>query len=221
MFSIFKKKGNKHTLRITNLNIKMGGETHGIKGSEFDTSTFKLSVPFQNKVGSGLLPDGVRGQDIRITSIVAEQPFQVIDVKPKLPVSVAYLSKMVFDITAKGPEGNYEGPMYLKFDTDEEGVVVNVEKITLKNGSKSYELENSTESMKVRKGQILRRDLQAYKILSYGSEVKSVEISTPFSIYEVQPKLPFRVDVKDSYMIRLYIKAPEFSYSGPIEISFD
>jgi hypothetical protein len=50
--------------------------------------------------------------------------------------------------------------------------------------------------------------------------VEAVKVSTPFELVGVSPRLPISVKYRESALIRLSIRAPEYGYAGPIELSF-
>lgn len=206
---------------LTSINIRFGGHVHGLGGRELESQEFRLDIPFQNRLGNGILPDNLRGPDITISDIRVEKPFELLDTAPRLPVDVAYMKSRIFSLKIKAPAANYSGPLTISFGTESgENIKVDIEKVVLVDGGRSVDLENSTEAMTIRKSQIFRRAIQLYKILSYGRRVNGIEVNRPFSIAETTPKPPFTVDKKDSYIVTLFIKCPDFDYAGPLEIIF-
>ncbi len=49
-------------------------------------------------------------------------------------------------------------------------------------------------------------------------EIKSIEVSSPFSLTAVEPKLPIKIKADESVVFKLSIEAPEHSYTGPMNI---
>ncbi len=217
---IFRKKPVQ-TTEITNVYIRLGGDVHSLGSRSVKHPVFSVEIPFHNRLGNGLLPDNIRGPPVGVSGISVERPFVLLSVSPKPPVNVDYMSKSVFSIKLRAPEGSYSGPLYIRFDTDTASdISIRIESITLRQMDKSYGLEESASAMVVRKAQVFRKDIQLYKILSYGQKVNSIEVSDPFSIEEAKPALPFTIDKKDSYVLELYIRCPDFSYAGPMELTF-
>ncbi len=205
---------------ITGINIRLGGDVHSLPGREVG-EVFDLSIPFKNRLGNGLLPDNLKGPDITVSNITVDMPFRLVETVPKLPVEVPYKSEVSFALKIKGPEGNYSGPLLIKFDTSsKDNIDLNIARIVLASGAKKADLEGSTFNMNIKKGQIFRRDIQLYKVLSFQQKVEAVEISAPFQIISTEPKAPFAIDKKDSYVMTIFIKCPEFSYAGDMEIVF-
>ncbi len=150
-----------------------------------------------------------------------DKPFALLGIDPVLPVDVPYLGSTRFTLKIKGPDGSYNGPLVVKFDTSsKENIDLSIARIMLVHGSKRVELEGSTSNMNIKKNQVFRRDIQVYKVLSFGDKVESIEIGKPFALASCETKFPFTVDRKDSYIITLFIKCPEYSYAGEMEISF-
>ncbi len=222
--NLFKKKsgaGAGKRVRITSINIKLGIDIHSLGEKEVTGDSFDLYIPYSNKLGGGILPDNLKGPDITISSISVEKPFSLISVTPEPPRLVKYMEKEDFRLKIKAPDSNYEGPMFIKFETDsKDNVTLSISKILLVNGGKSIELEESKADMTLKKNQVIRKDIQLYKVLKYQQEVSSVTVNKPFEIIGIEPKLPFVLDKKDSFIAAVFIRAPEFNYAGPMEITF-
>ncbi len=208
-------------MAITSINLKFMGEMHSIGGREVNGNVFELSIPFQNKIGSDLLPDMLKGPKLALAKIEVSQPFQLLDFSPKLPLEVEYMEKVTFKLRIKAPNVAYEGPLTINFGNEpKETVNLNISRITLSTNGRSTELEDSAMVANMQKGQIFKRSVQLYKIMSYNDAVNSISVSSPFELVSVDPKVPFRLDRKDSYIIGIYIKAPDFNYAGDLVISF-
>lgn len=215
------KPAGKGAITLTSINLKFGADVHALAGREIKEQVFSLDIPFKNTIGSGLLPDNLKGPSITINEIAVERPFELVSVSPNPPLSVSYLSSTLFRIKLRSPMLNYTGPLSITFVTEgKDNVNVDVKKVTLLDGGKSADIEETAANMILKKSQIVRRDIQAYKILKYGREVQSVSINKPFEIVSTEPAAPFTVDRRDSYIIKMFIKCPDFNYAGPMEISF-
>ena len=207
-------------ISITAINIRLGGDVHSLPGKDVEKQFF-LDVPFNNRLGNGLLPDNLKGPNITVSDITVDKPFELVSIKPALPIDVSYMSKEVFKLELKGPDGSYSGPLLIKFGTSSNNNIdVSISKVMLVHNSSKVELEGSTFSMNIKKGQIFKRDIQLYKVLSYQAKIEKIEISKPFEIMEITPKPPFILDIKDSYVASFLIKAPDFNYAGDVEITF-
>lgn len=205
---------------ITAINIRLGGDVHSLPGRAVE-STFKIDIPFNNMLGNGLLPDNLKGPDMTVSDITVDKPFELLSIKPNLPIDVPYLEKEIFTLEIKGPQGSYSGPLLVRFNTSSSNNVdVSISKVFLVHNEKKIELEGSTFSMNIKKGQVFKRDIQLYKILSYQEKTERIEISNPFEIVDIKPKLPITLNVKDSYVASFLIKAPNFNYAGEVEIKF-
>ncbi len=214
------KEGHKKAATITAVNIRFGGDVHSLPGMDVD-EIFTFQLPFQNTIGNGLLPDNLKGPMINVEKITVDKPFILLDIEPKLPAEVQYLTKMKFNLKIKAPEGNYSGPMLIKLETNsKDNVDINISKIILANAQKKVELEESMFSMNIKKGQPFKKDIQLYKILSYNTKVNVIKVNEPFEVISVKPEIPFILDRKDSYVASIVIKAPNFNYAGEMEISF-
>ncbi len=194
---------------------------HALSGRIVEGQEFYLEIPFKNRMGSGMLPSHLKGPSITIKEIRVDKPFGLVSSEPAAPLSVPYMGDMLFGIRVKAPGGNYTGPLTITFESEKsDDVNIDIEKITLTDGSRSVEVEDTSSNMILKKSQIIRRDMQAYKILSFGQQVAGISAAKPFEVVSTEPKVPFSVDRKDSYIIKIYIKCPDFNYSGPLELRF-
>lgn len=197
------------------------GETHSIGGREVKEKIFTIDIPFRNKLGNDLLPDNLKGPALIVDKVSVADPFKLLDITPKPPQEVGYMSSAVFKLKIKAPEVNYEGPMVVTFGSGAtDSVNLNIQKTTLTYMDQKTELENSGMIINMQKGQIFKRSVQLYKILSYGSKLESISVNAPFEIVSTDPKLPVQIDKKDSYILGIYIKAPEYNYAGSIDLAF-
>ncbi len=197
------------------------GEMHSIGGKSVNERVFELSIPFQNKIGSDLLPDMLKGPKLSLAKVEVSKPFELLDCSPKLPLEIGFMEKVVFKLRIRAPDVTYEGPLTINFGNEsKETIAMSIDKILLAAKGVTIALEDSSMTTGMQKGQLFRKNIQLYKVLSYGDAVNSIEVSKPFELINVDPKTPFKLDRKDSYIISLYIKAPDFSYAGTLEISF-
>lgn len=209
------------TIRLSSIDIKFMGSVHAMPGVTSTTNVFDINIPFQNKMGSGMLPENIRGPTVTLKDIKVSSPFRVIGIEPSLPIKVGYMSKENIRLTVQGPQMNYDGPISIDFgnDTSEE-VTLNISKYTLEFPGRKSDLENTATTIKIQRGQVFRKDLQFYKVGSYMSKVNSVTINEPFELVSTQPKTPFVASTKDSFIVSVFIKAPQFNYSGDVRICF-
>lgn len=214
-----KKPASKVT--ITSINLKFMGNAHGLDGMPLDKPEFELDIPFQNKMGSGLLPDNLKGPPIKITKIIVAEPFKLLEVSPPLPIDIEYLGRVIFKMKIKAPDMTYEGPLAINFGNESsDSVVINIKKVMLHYKDRSVELEDSSIGATMQKSQLFKEGIQLYKVVSFGDTVNSVSVSKPFEIVSTDPKLPLKADKKDSYIISIYFKSPDFSYAGDLDINF-
>ena len=207
-------------VRVTSINLKFMGNAHGIDGMDVDTPEFEVTIPFQNKMGSGLLPDNLRGPPLRITRITVAEPFGLISVSPQLPVDVPYMGRTAFRIRIRAPQVTYEGPLSISFGNDAaENITINIKKVTLHYRGRSVELEESSIGASMQKSQLFKESVQLYKVVSFGDTVSRVEVSKPFELVNTDPPLPLKADKKDSYILGMYMKCPDFSYAGDLDIT--
>ena len=205
---------------LTSVNIRLGGDVHSLPGRDVG-EVFNLDIPFRNRMGSGLLPENLKGPDMTVSSITVDRPFMLLGVSPSLPLNVQHMSEAKFTLSIKAPGGSYTGPLLIRFDTgSDDNIDVKISRMMLASGARRVELEGSTSSMNVKKGQAFRRDIQLYKVLSFQQKVNAIEVSKPFELVSSDPSPPFTIDKKDSYITKLYIKCPDFGYAGEVEIRF-
>lgn len=224
MTSVFKRLfgGGKPTARVkvTSINLKFMGNAHGIDGMDVTTPQFDVVIPFQNKMGSGLLPDNLKGPPVRITKITVAEPFALMNVSPALPAEVPYMGKVTFTINIRAPQVTYEGPLSINFGNDAtEGITINIKRVMLHYKGRDVELEESSIGASMQKSQLFKESVQLYKVVSFGDSVASVQVSRPFELVSTDPKLPIKADKKDSYILGMYMKCPDFSYAGDLDIT--
>ena len=206
--------------RLTTINIRYMGSVHGMDGFQVSGRVFEVNIPFNNKVND-ILPDNLRGPKLNVNSIKVGEPFKLISITPALPVEIDYMSKAVFKLKIQAPDTPYEGPMSVDFGNDPKDIIhISIQKIMLEYNGSRTELPDSSMIMNLQKNIVFKKEVQLYRIVSYGSRVDSMEISKPFEIVSTDPKLPIVADRKDSYVMGVYIKAPDISYAGELTIKF-
>ncbi len=206
---------------ITGINLKFMGGSHQIKGMEVSSKVFDLRIPFSNKMGNNTLPDNLKGPKMVLSRITVEPPFKLVEVNTQLPVEVEYMSKVVFNLKIEAPDMNWEGPMSVAFGNEAtNNVTISIKKVTLHQADKSAELEESGVTTSMQKSQLFKQNIQLYKIASFGDTINKIEVSKPFDLVSTDPKLPITADKKDSYIVSLYMKCPEHSYAGDLDITF-
>ena len=206
-------------ITITGINLRFMGGSHQIKGMEVGADTFEIRIPFNNRIGSENLPDNLKGPKIVLSRMTVDPPFRIISISPTLPAEVEYLGKVVFTLKIAAPNMNWEGPMNVSLTSEpSNNITISIKKVTLHHGDKTVELEDSGVTSSMQKSQTFKQNLQLYKIISFGDEVSKIEVNEPFLVASTEPALPIKADRKDSYIISLYLKCPEFSYAGDLDI---
>jgi len=215
-----KKKGFKIT--VTNISLRFMGAVHGIPGITSEKQVFYVNIPFQNKMGSNLLPDDLKGPSMKIKEIKVGMPFKLLDVSPALPAEIPFMEKAVFRLKIEGPSINYEGPMSITMnDEPAENIGLNIKAIVLSKGNQRVELQNSSMRLSLQKGQIFKTELQMYNVLKYNDKISRVRTAPPFTVESTDPAAPASVDKKDSYVMKIYVRAPDSNYTGDLEIIVD
>ncbi len=214
---ISKKKGYKVT--ITNISIRFMGAVHGIPGITSEKQVFYVNIPFQNKMGSNLLPDDLKGPSMTVKEIKITPPFKLLEVSPKLPSEVKFMDKAVFKLKVEGPSVNYEGPMSITMNEEPaDNIGLNIRAIVLSKGSQRVVLENSSMRLSLQKGQIFKTELQMFNILKYNDSITRVKVAPPFTVESTDPAFPTTVNKQDSYVMKIYVKAPDSNYTGDLEV---
>ncbi len=218
--SIFDRlRHGKPKANITSISINYMGSTHQLQGMKVFDSEFELRIPFKNKTASDL-PEDIKRPDLRIDDIQVQSPFKLIDVKPQLPIVVPYGESTEILLKLKAPEIAYTGPLFLNMlAKSPDSIHVSISHVLLSKDEKSYEVESSQRSMYLQKGEVFRQDVQVMSVLDKGESISRVEVNKPFSLVKTEPQLPLNCD-KDSIVLSLFLKAPEFSYAGPLEVDF-
>ena len=212
-----KKKGYKVT--ITNISLRFMGAVHGIPGITSEKQVFYVNIPFQNKMGSNLLPEDLKGPSMKIKEIKVGMPFKLLEVNPQLPAEIPFMTKTVFRLKVEGPAVNYEGPMSITMnDEPAENIGLNIKAISISKGEQRVELQNSSMRLSLQKGQIFKTELQMYNVLKYNDKISRVRVAPPFTVESTDPAFPTTVEKKDSYVMKIYIRAPDSNYTGDLDI---
>jgi len=221
MFDFLRKK-NKTT--VTSVNVKLQGYTHKLPGMESSKGKIELEIPFRNKTHSDMLTEAgvfkaAKGKPLSIQSIEVLDPFKLASVEPKPPLVVKADETIKFKIIVDAPAHNYTGPLSINFNSvGEEVIHIELTKTSLVwNGAKK-EIESSSRMLNLQKGGILVEKVQLFKAMRYGDMAKSIEVSFPFKLVSTDPKLPAKIDDPNSYIMALYLQAPQHNYSGELEI---
>ncbi len=224
MVSIFGKdsennKGAK--ISITSIELNYMGYAHRLDGFETEQEVFEIRLPFKNKesVASSFDKD-IKKPDMRVDEIRVGKPFELVGVTPSLPIVVHYKESTEIKLKIKAPKISYSGPLLISLISNDYMAHISISEIVAKKGSKSVVLDSSIH-MYVPKGEIIKQDIQAYKLMEPDEKVSKITIEKPFQIVKTNPSAPFKVEKKNSYVISLYIKMPEFDYAGPMEIIFE
>ncbi|MGC9205144.1 MAG: hypothetical protein ACP5FN_02625 [Candidatus Micrarchaeia archaeon] len=212
-----KREGSK--ISVSSISIKYMGQVHNLPGVDFDGNEFEVKIPFSNKPEYDFIAKELKGKAVTIKNISVEKPFQIVSIEPKPPCAISFGSSTDFVIKVKAPSISYYGPMNLEFEREEESVVhLGISHISLLHNGNSVEIEDSAISTNVNAGEIIKVGVQLYRILKHKDIVESIKVSEPFEFAYTEPKLPVKLDEEDSYILEIFMKAPAFSYSGPIEI---
>lgn len=220
-------KGNKSTVTITTINIKLHGFMHSINGIVVKEKTFPLEIPFRNKTHTDMLTEATsfkaeKAEPIKVKGLDVADPFKLVSIEPALPLDIKADEKVVFKLVIAAPEHNYTGPMNIVFNSDtKEMVHIEITKSILEAKGQKIPIDTSSRILNLPKGQIFTEKIQLYKGFSYGDTVSRIEIETPFTFVSSDPKLPLKIDDTNTYILNLYIQAPATSYAGALQIKID
>jgi hypothetical protein len=217
-------RGNKNPLtKITSININWNGTVHSLSGIEVKDKEFYIVIPFRNNTESLLeFLNTEEPPSIIISKIEVSLPFEIISVSPKLPNSISPNTLKEFRIKLKAPAYKYEGPIQFKLFSDTSNFIhLEVTKTLVNTKNGNFALNDKPKNMNVPKSGIFVMHLQMYRVLSYQDKISKITLSDPFKFVKSKPEIPFSLDVKDSYIIELQIKVPDFNYSGVMEINFE
>ncbi|MCL4404761.1 MAG: hypothetical protein M1544_03825 [Candidatus Marsarchaeota archaeon] len=218
----FLNKKPKYSGEITGISLYWKNSMHGLPGRKLDSQEFELKIPFSNKNYEELSFLKKQDNTETITNIEVREPFKLISVNPNPPVSVKSGESMEFILRIKAPDYNYSGPMVVKFvQKPAEMVHIELPEIIAVNGAKRVKVNEHGEVKSLEKGSNFEVSMQMYRVFTYNDTVKSVRVNKPFEFFGSDPKLPFTIDDKSSYVASFYIKAPDFDYAGNLELTFE
>ncbi len=217
-FNVFKRRG-KDSIKLTAINLYWKGAMHSLGGMEAE-HVFSVSIPFSNKVDNSL--SFLKKQERKpesVESVEAGKPFKVLEVDPALPLEIPVGESISISIKIEGPEFGYSGPLTLKFGTNmPQRVHIELPEIFIKRGERRERVNEHGEVYNLVKGQVFEVSAQMYRLLTFDDSVERVSVSSAFEFVGCSPKLPFKINDKSSYVVAFMIKAPDFDYSGPLEI---
>ncbi len=220
--NFFKKESK---ISIPSLNLKFRGEVHAVEGVNAKEKVFSVTVPFTNRPYANSLTEAeiIKPSDfepISIKEIKASQPFKVLSVEPALPRKITSEERVEFKISLEGPDFNYSGPLTLEFlEENREFVHLEITKVVVNSYGRSVEAESTLNMLNVPKNHIFQQNLQLLKILNYGSKVEKITVDEPFEFEGSNPKLPFVINDAGSFVLSIYIKAPESNFAGPLVVN--
>ncbi len=216
--NIFGKKGGK--IQISNINLYWQGGMHSLKGTSSPESEFEISIPFKNKKEETLSFLKRKKKDAeRIEKIEAAPPFKIISINPQLPVAVGEGESAEIRIRIKGPDFGYSGPITIKmYGPSEERIHIEIPDLFLKRGGRKVKVNEHGEVYNLVKNQVFEVSAQMYKLLTLNDHVEKISVNEPFEVEGTDPKLPFTLAEASSFVVTFMIKAPDFDYSGPLEI---
>ena len=84
-------KGNKSTVTISTINIKLHGFQHNIGGMVVKDKTFTLEIPFKNKTHTDMLTEATsfkaeKAEPIKIKGVEIAAPFKLVSMEPICPL---------------------------------------------------------------------------------------------------------------------------------------
>lgn len=218
----FLKKKSSYTGEVTGVSIYWKNSMHGLPGMKLREREFELKIPFTNKNYEGLSFLKKADNTEIVNEIEVRKPFKLIGVEPNVPASIKPGESVEFAIKVQAPEYNYSGPLVLKMvPKPVEMVHIELPDIIAVNGSKRVKVNEHGEVKSLEKDGNFEISMQMYRILTYADTVKSVTVNKPFEFVGSEPKLPFTIDNKSSYIASFYIKAPAYDYAGSLELVFN
>lgn len=212
-------------IEINAVNLRWKGKMHSLPGLSPESRRFKITVPFTNKTeGESAIP-GLKMQKEKeetIMTIEVSQPFKLERVAPQLPITIQKGEKVGIEIEMLGPDFAYSGPLTITLGSKAvENIKIEITKQLVRYSGVDTEIPNTAEVLALEKGMIFKKDIQLLKAVSFGTEVKSMGVNDPFRLVSTDPKTPFRITDGNSWIVALYIQAPDFSYAGPFELSIE
>ena len=224
-----KKKPDRVT--ISSINIRWRGQMHAMDGFSPKERRFTIAIPFQNKTQDSALEqyaalkEKFKTQEVPpvvINSIQLSDPFRFVSVSPPPPITVKSGEKIEITINVDAPDYAYSGPLTVTIGSPETSMIkVQLNKVILSAKLKKAEIENSGVILNIPPNGIFKNSIQMYKAMGYGDSASKVTVSEPFEFIDSDPKLPFKIDNPNSYIVTFFIKAPAVDYAGPMEIKVE
>ncbi|MGC8647339.1 MAG: hypothetical protein ACP5SA_00785 [Candidatus Micrarchaeia archaeon] len=217
--------GKTFKTEITSINLKWHGVIHKAKGLKTNKRIFDVSIPFHNRI---VQEDSVRHllkssdiENILLERIDVGAPFKLVGIEPQPPLTIKYGESVDFKLAIEAPQYSYKGPIEIAFtDREPERVKIEINKVVLIGKGRRVEMPHSGMIMELMKSQVFKIDIQLYNLLGYLDIVKGIEASAPFDFVSSMPEPPFKIDDKSSFIVTVFIKAPEISYGGELELTF-
>ncbi|MEM3791346.1 MAG: hypothetical protein QXL16_01280 [Candidatus Micrarchaeaceae archaeon] len=205
----------KAAIEISAINILFMGYNHVLDGREFNGNPFEIEIPFKNTLADSL-PDFIKSPPIKIGRISAKKPFEILDIDPSLPAEIKQGEKKVFKLRIKAPADTYSGALSLEFEESHEDFInLSLNSIKIRKNGEEIEVDKNKAAFKLVKNQVVPISVQLLKYVNSGELVTKILADKPFEVEGSDPKTPFVVG-KDGSVITIYIKAPDFSFSGDL-----
>ena len=148
------------------------------------------------------------------------EPFKLVSTTPAVPVEIQADQVVNFRFEIDAPAHSYAGPMSISFVSDSTPTIhIEISKTILARNGVRTTIGTSSRMLNLARGQIFGEKVQLYKAMSFGDTVDKIEIAPPFRFVSSDPKLPLKINDMNSYIVELYIQAPDASYAGPLEIT--
>ncbi len=207
---IFSKK---RKVLITSVNISWKGTSHQLGGIAVKGNSASIDIPFSNHT-----PEN--GADLpqmpmeRVTGIDVDPPFVLHSVTPAPPTSIGQ-ERIIFRLEVGVPGYSFSGPLNVHF-ASAKSVSIEINRMTLRPFGKAPETMDDRRIIREERGKEFEFAVRIPAWID-GKQVGSVRISPPFDQKE-GGRVPFSMEGSE---MRLTLKAPEFNYSGPMEIELD
>lgn len=222
ILKIFKKDDS---AVITKVNIHWKNKMHQLEGMQVKTPQFEINLPFSNRNSGEFAIPGLKLQkkgDETIKAIEISEPFKLISTVPAMPLVVKPGQKVDIKINVERPTFGWEGPIAVKLIAEApDNIKVEITRQIMRGKNGEFEIPNTAEIMSIERGNIFKKEIQMMKAISFGTEVRKVEVNKPFKLVSTDPKLPFKIDDSNSYIVAFYIQAPDFNYAGPLEFDVE
>ncbi|MGC9156862.1 MAG: hypothetical protein ACP5GD_01595 [Candidatus Micrarchaeia archaeon] len=208
-------KGRKSRFNITSIKINYMGAVHEIAGFSTNDNEFEVRIPFKNRIASDL-GDDVKRPELKIDAISVGSPFELLKA-PDLPIVLPYGNSTEIVLKIRAPGMRYTGPLFLNMLVKSSDLVhIGISVIRVSKEGKSKEIPVRRD-VYVAKSDTFKQEIDLSDVVNPGETVNAIKASPPFEISSTLPSLPF--SLKEARKVEVYIKAPSYNYSGPIELS--